>query len=118
MSGDVYWDVDLAWDVSDTLSVTFGGNYVFDAAPDPPPEFLSCCGAPTYPSSVMDCRVRITTFAVFSGGTDEIGDNFRWQSFLEAIYLPPFVAGLLRASVQHRYTQYCNVVRERLLIDQ
>ena len=40
MGGDVYWDVDLAWDVSDTLSVTFGGNYVFDAAPDPPPEFL------------------------------------------------------------------------------
>jgi len=66
----------------------------------------------------MDCRVRITTFAVFSGGTDEIGDRFRWQSFPEAIYLPPFVAGLLRESVQHRYTQYCNVVRERLLIDQ
>jgi len=26
MSSDVYWDVDLAWDVSDTLSVTFGGT--------------------------------------------------------------------------------------------
>lgn len=53
MSGDVYWDVDLAWDVSDTLSVTFGGNYAIDAAPDP----------------------------------------------------PPFFAGLLRESVQHRYAQ-------------
>jgi len=28
------------------------------------------------------------------------------------------VAGLLRESVLHRYAQYCNVVRERLLIDQ
>ena len=35
MSGDVYWDVDLTWDVSDTLSVTFGGNNIFDASPDP-----------------------------------------------------------------------------------
>ena len=31
----------------------------------------------------------------------------------------PFaIAGLLRESVLHRYAQYCNVVRERLLIDQ
>ena len=27
-------------------------------------------------------------------------------------------AGLLRERVQHRYAQYCKVVRERLLIDQ
>ncbi len=30
----------------------------------------------------------------------------------------PLPAGLLRESVLHCYAQYCNVVRERLLIDQ
>ena len=31
---------------------------------------------------------------------------------------PAGIAGLLRESVLHRYAQYCNVVRGRLLIDQ
>ncbi len=31
---------------------------------------------------------------------------------------PRVTAGLLRESVLHRYAQYCNVVRGRLLIDQ
>ena len=44
MSGDVYWDLDFTWDVNDALSVTIGGNNVFDAAPDAPPDFLICCG--------------------------------------------------------------------------
>ena len=30
----------------------------------------------------------------------------------------PLPAGFLRESVLHRYAQYCNLVRERLLIDQ
>ena len=54
MSGDVYWDIDLTWDVSDALSVTFGGNNVFDASPDPSPDFLVCCGRPTEERTVLD----------------------------------------------------------------
>ncbi len=54
MSGDVYWDLDLTCDVSEALSVTFGGNNVFDASPDPAPDFLVCCGVPTEPRSVLD----------------------------------------------------------------
>ena len=54
MSGDVYWDLDLTWDVNDALSVTFGGNNVFDASPDPPPDFLDCCGRTTDTGSVLD----------------------------------------------------------------
>jgi iron complex outermembrane receptor protein len=54
MSGDVYWDVDFTWDVSDALSVTFGGNNVFDASPDPAPDFIVCCGELNDTSSVMD----------------------------------------------------------------
>lgn len=54
MSGDVYWDVDLTWDVSDALSVTFGGNNIFNASPDSGPDFLDCCGAPNDPRTVLD----------------------------------------------------------------
>ncbi len=54
MSGDVYWDLDLTWDVNDTLSVTFGGNNVFDASPEPAPDFIVCCGRPTDPDTVLD----------------------------------------------------------------
>ncbi len=54
MHGDVNWDLDLTWDVSEALSVTFGGNNVFDASPDPAPDFLVCCGVPTEPRSVLD----------------------------------------------------------------
>jgi len=32
MSGAVYWDLDLTWDVNDALSVTFGGNNVFQTS--------------------------------------------------------------------------------------
>ena len=54
MSGDVYWDVDLTWDVSDALSVTFGGNNIFKAGPDPPPDFAAFNGRPTETSTVLD----------------------------------------------------------------
>ncbi len=54
MSGDVYWDIDLTWDVSDTLSLTLGGNNVFDASPDSPPDFIPPFGAPTEEGTVMD----------------------------------------------------------------
>jgi iron complex outermembrane receptor protein len=54
MSGDIYWDLDLTWDVNDTLSVTFGGNNILDASPDPQPDFLVCCGRSVDTSSVMD----------------------------------------------------------------
>lgn len=53
MSGDVYWDIDLNWDVNDALSVTFGGNNIFKASPDPAPPF-DCCGRPTDTGTVMD----------------------------------------------------------------
>ena len=70
MSGDVYWDVDLNWDVSDALSVTFGGNNIFNASPDPEPDFLVCCGRTTDTARCSIGRDRITTFAVFSVGID------------------------------------------------
>jgi len=56
MSGDVFWDVDLNWDVSEALSVTFGGNNIFKAGPDPAPDldFWPCCGRPTHPATVLD----------------------------------------------------------------
>jgi len=54
MSGAVYWDLDLTWDVNDTLSVTFGGNNVFDAAPDASPDFVVCCGRLKDTGSVLD----------------------------------------------------------------
>ena len=54
MSGDVYWDVDLNWDVSDALSVTVGGNNIFKAGPDPPPDFAAFSGRPTETSTVLD----------------------------------------------------------------
>jgi iron complex outermembrane receptor protein len=54
MSGDVYWDIDLTWDVSDTLSLTLGGNNVFDASPDSPPDFIPPIGTPTDPFTVLD----------------------------------------------------------------
>ncbi|NOX67613.1 MAG: TonB-dependent receptor [Gammaproteobacteria bacterium] len=54
MSGDVYWDVDLTWDASDTLSLTFGGNNVLDASPDAGADFLVCCGAPTEFRTVLN----------------------------------------------------------------
>ena len=34
------------------------------------------------------------------------------------LFASPMAVGLLRESVLHRYAQYCNVVRGRLLIDQ
>jgi iron complex outermembrane receptor protein len=52
MSGDVYWDIDLTWDVNDVVSVTFGGNNIFDAGPDTNP-FNTCCGAPADETTVM-----------------------------------------------------------------
>ena len=54
MHGDVFWDFDATWDVNDALSITFGGNNIFDAHPDPAPTFLTCCGVPVHPPSPMD----------------------------------------------------------------
>ena len=54
MSGDVYWDLDFTWDVSDFVSVTLGGNNIFDAGPDPQPSWWTCCGMVAHTSSVMD----------------------------------------------------------------
>jgi iron complex outermembrane receptor protein len=54
MGGDVYWDLDVTWGVSDALSVTLGGRNIFDAAPDPQPSFRTCCGITAHESSVMD----------------------------------------------------------------
>jgi hypothetical protein len=40
--------------------------------------------------------------------------GFRFLS----LAIQPLPVGLLRESVLHRYAQYCDVVREHLLIDQ
>lgn len=54
MSGNVYWDLDITWEVRDAFSVTLGGQNIFDAAPDPQPSFFTCCGITAHESSVMD----------------------------------------------------------------
>lgn len=54
MSGDIYSDLDLTWDVNDSLSVSSGGNNIFDAAPDAAPGFVICCGFLVDIASVMD----------------------------------------------------------------
>jgi len=53
MSGKVFWDADVTWDASDTLSLSFGGNNIFDEYPDFTPSFNSCCGQVYDTSSVM-----------------------------------------------------------------
>ena len=54
MSGDVYWDLDVTWDLRDAFSVTLGGRNLFDASPDPQPSFRTCCGITAHEGSVMD----------------------------------------------------------------
>ncbi len=56
MRGKVFWDADITWDVSDALSVTFGGNNIFNEFPDLVPNlgFIGCCGVVYDVSSVMD----------------------------------------------------------------
>jgi iron complex outermembrane receptor protein len=54
MEGEAFWDLDVAWDINDTLSVTFGVNNIFDARAGPPPSFRSCCGAPIHRDNTMD----------------------------------------------------------------
>ena len=54
MSGDVYWDLDLTWDANDAISITLGGNNIFDAGPDPQPSWFRCCGITADTRSVMD----------------------------------------------------------------
>jgi iron complex outermembrane receptor protein len=54
MSGDVYWDLDVTWDASESISVTLGGNNIFDAGPDQQPAWWSCCGITVDESSVLD----------------------------------------------------------------
>jgi iron complex outermembrane receptor protein len=53
-SGKVYWDADVTWDINDTLSVTVGGNNIFDTRPDTPPVPPFCCGNPVHGGTVMD----------------------------------------------------------------
>jgi iron complex outermembrane receptor protein len=54
MEGEVFWDFDVTWDINDTLSVTIGGNNIFDARAGPPPSFRDCCGAPVHRANTMD----------------------------------------------------------------
>jgi iron complex outermembrane receptor protein len=57
MRGKTFWDADITWDVSETLSVTFGANNIFNEFPDPPADvnfFAGCCGQQYDSSSVMD----------------------------------------------------------------
>jgi iron complex outermembrane receptor protein len=53
MKGKTFWDFDVTWDVNDALSVTLGGNNIFDEYPGPPPSFRTCCGEPVHTSTVM-----------------------------------------------------------------
>ena len=53
MKGKTYWDFDVTWDVNEALSVTLGGNNIFDEYPGPPPSFRTCCGEPVHTSTVM-----------------------------------------------------------------
>ena len=54
MSDRIYWDADITWDISDTLSVTVGDNNIFNEFPGPTPDFSSCCGRLYDASTVMD----------------------------------------------------------------
>jgi len=54
MSGKVFWDAELTWEASESLSVTFGGNNIFNEFPDLAPSFNSCCGRIYDASTVMD----------------------------------------------------------------
>ena len=54
LSGKVFWDADITWDVSEALSLTFGGDNIFNEFPDPAPDFSSCCGIIYDPGTVMD----------------------------------------------------------------
>jgi iron complex outermembrane receptor protein len=54
MSGAVYWDVDFTWDANDSISITLGGNNIFDAAPDAQPSWWRCCGITAHADSAMD----------------------------------------------------------------
>ena len=54
MSGDAYWDIDLTWYANDAISVTLGGNNIFDTAPDTQPSWFTCCGITVHTASVMD----------------------------------------------------------------
>ncbi len=54
MSGDIYWDLDVTWQARDSLSLTLGGNNIFDAGPDPQPSWFRCCGITYDTRSVMD----------------------------------------------------------------
>ena len=69
MEGEAYWDFDVTWDVNDALSVTIGGNNIFDARPGPAPSFLTCCGVPVHPSNVMD----------WQGSYYYVRGAFRWN---------------------------------------
>lgn len=54
MKGETFWDFDVTWDINDMLSVTFGGNNIFDARPGPAPSFQTCCGVPVHRPTTMD----------------------------------------------------------------
>ena len=54
MEGKNFWDLEVTWDISDALSVTVGGNNIFDERAGPAPSFRSCCGAPVHRDNTMD----------------------------------------------------------------
>jgi iron complex outermembrane receptor protein len=53
MSGKVYWDAEVTWDVNDQVRLTIGGNNIFNEFPDLAPSFDACCGVVYDTSSVM-----------------------------------------------------------------
>lgn len=54
MSSKVFWDADFTWDASESLSLTIGGNNIFNEYPDFAPDFNSCCGQLYDTGSVMN----------------------------------------------------------------
>ncbi len=56
MHGKVFWDAEVKWDIRESLSVTLGGNNIFNEFPDLAPDlggFIGCCGVLYDVDSVM-----------------------------------------------------------------
>jgi len=56
LSGKVFWDADVSWQVSETLTLSIGADNIFNEFPDPVPQlgFSACCGRLYDSSTVMD----------------------------------------------------------------
>jgi len=55
LDGKTFWDIEMAWQVTDLVRLTLGGSNIFDEYPDPPPSFpfRICCGQKYDTSTVM-----------------------------------------------------------------